>query len=109
MAQVLSLTWELPHAASAGEKKKNKKKPQKLSGHFNFASKLPTTLRKHSLLGFFCFVFLPFLGRLPLHMGGSQDRGRIGSVAASLHQGHSNAGSEPSLQPAPQLTATPDR
>ena len=38
--------------------------------------------------------------------GGSQARGRIGAVAAGLR--HSNAGSEPRLQPTPQLTATPD-
>ena len=37
--------------------------------------------------------------------GGSQARGLIGAVA-SLCQGHSNSGSEPCLQPTPQLTAT---
>ena len=41
--------------------------------------------------------------------GGSQARGRIGAVATGLRQSHSNAGSEPRLQPTPQLTATPDR
>ena len=40
--------------------------------------------------------------------GGSQARGLIGAVAASLHQSHSNAGSKPSLQPTPQLRAMPD-
>ena len=40
--------------------------------------------------------------------GGSQARGLIGAVAASLRQSHSNVGSEPRLQPTPQLTATPD-
>ena len=34
--------------------------------------------------------------------------GLIGAVAAGLCQGHSNAGSELSLQPTPQLTATLD-
>ena len=38
----------------------------------------------------------------------SQARGRIGDTAAGLHHRHSNAGSEPRLQPAPQLMATPD-
>ena len=38
--------------------------------------------------------------------GGSQSRGLIGAVAAGLR--HSKAGSEPRLQPTPQLTATPD-
>ena len=56
----------------------------------------------------FYFVFLPFLGLLPSAHGGSQARGRIGAVAASLHQSHSNPGSKPCLQPTPQLTATPD-
>ena len=38
----------------------------------------------------------------------SQARGRIGATAAGLHHSHSNAGSEPRLQPTPQLTAMPD-
>ena len=33
---------------------------------------------------------------------------KLGDVAASLHHSHSNVGSEPHLQPTPQLTATPD-
>jgi len=45
----------------------------------------------------------------PAAHGGSQARGAIGAVATGLRQGHSNAGSEPRLQPTPQLTATPDR
>ena len=40
--------------------------------------------------------------------GGSQAWGPIGAVAASLRQSHSNSGSEPHLQTAPQLRATPD-
>jgi len=40
--------------------------------------------------------------------GGSQARGRIGAVATGLCHSHSNAKSEPSLQPTPQLTAMPD-
>ena len=43
-----------------------------------------------------------------LAYGGSQARGRIGAVAAGLCHSHSNAGSEPCLQPTPQLRATPD-
>ena len=39
---------------------------------------------------------------------GSQARGQIGAVVASLHHGRSNTGSEPSLLPTPQLTAAPD-
>ena len=45
----------------------------------------------------------------PAAYGGSQARGLIGAVATGLRQSHSNAGSEPRLQPTPQLTATPDR
>ena len=37
----------------------------------------------------------------PMAYGGSQARGLIGAVAAGLHQGHSNTGSEPCLQPTP--------
>ena len=44
----------------------------------------------------------------PVAYGGSQARGGIGTVAAGLHQSHSNEGSEPRLQPIPQLTAMPD-
>ena len=45
----------------------------------------------------------------PAAYGGSQARGLIGAVATGLRQSHSNAGSEPRLQPTPQLTAMPDR
>ena len=45
----------------------------------------------------------------PAAYGGSQARGRIGAVATGLRQSHSNVGSEPCLQPTPQLMATPDR
>jgi len=65
---------------------------------------------------FFFFVFCLFVvvvvaisWAAPSAYGGSQARGQIGAVATGLRQSHSNAGSEPSLQPTPQLTATPDR
>ena len=44
----------------------------------------------------------------PAAYGGSQARGRTGAVATGLRQSHSNTGSEPHLQPTPQLTAMPD-
>ena len=44
----------------------------------------------------------------PAAHGDSQARGPIGAVATSLRQSHSNAGSEPRLQPALQLMAMPD-
>ena len=67
---------------------------------------------------FFFFVFCLFVvvvvvvaisWAAPAAYGGSQARGRIGAVAASLRQSHSNSGSEPRLQPIPQLTAMLDR
>ena len=41
--------------------------------------------------------------------GGSQSRGQIGARATGLHHNHSNARSEPHLQPTPQLTPDPWR
>ena len=40
--------------------------------------------------------------------GGSQASGRIRAVATGLSHSYSNVGSEPRLQPTPQLTAMPD-
>ena len=53
------------------------------------------------------FVFCLFRAA-PMAYGGSQARGQIRAVATSLPQGHSNARSEPHLQPTPQLTAARD-
>ena len=50
-------------------------------------------------------AFCLFRAVLAAH-GYSWARGIIGVVAASLHQNHSNARSEPHLQPTPQLMAT---
>ena len=44
----------------------------------------------------------------PVAYGDSQARGLSRAVAASLHHSHGNAGSEPSLRPTAQLTATLD-
>jgi len=57
---------------------------------------------------FFFFGFLAISWAAAAAYGGSQARGLIGAVATGLRQSHSNAGSELSLQPTPQLTATPD-
>ena len=51
------------------------------------------------------FVFCLFRAA-PVAYGGSQARGWIGAVATSLC--HSNTGSEPHLQPTPQLMVVPD-
>ena len=40
--------------------------------------------------------------------GGSQARDQIGAIAAGLRHRHSNARSEPRLQPTPQLMAMLD-
>ena len=51
------------------------------------------------------FFFFSFLGsNLWQACGSSQARGQIGAAAAGLHHSHSNAGSEPCLNPTPQLT-----
>ena len=44
----------------------------------------------------------------PAAHGSSPARGGTGAAASSLHHSHSNVGSEPHLQPTPQLTATLD-
>ena len=55
------------------------------------------------------FVFFFCLFRAaPAAYGGPQSRGHIRPVAASLRHSHRNAGSKLSLQPTPQLPATPD-
>ena len=65
--------------------------------------------KEHELkLTFFFFLFA-FSRATPAAYGGSQARGGIGAVAAGLRQSHSNSGSEPRLQPTPQLMAVPDR
>ena len=55
---------------------------------------------------FFCLFAISWAA--PAAYGVSQARGLIRVVATGLCQSHSNAGSEPRLQPTPQLTATPD-
>ena len=60
---------------------------------------------------FFNLLLLLFFGLFratPVAYGSSQARGGIRAAAAGLHHSHSNVGSEPCLQPRPQLTATPD-
>ena len=56
----------------------------------------------------FYFILFYYFRATPTVYGSSQARGPIGAVAASLHHSRSNGGSEPHLQPIPQLTATPD-
>ena len=58
--------------------------------------------------GLLFFGLFAFSRAAPAAHGGSQARGLIGAVAASLCQSHSNVGSEMHLRPTPQLTATLD-
>ena len=53
------------------------------------------------------FFFVFFRAALVAY-GGSQARGSIRAVAASLHHSHSNARSELHLRPTPQLRAMPN-
>ena len=55
----------------------------------------------------FLFSYLIFRAA-PAAYRGSQARGWIGALAASLCHSHSNTRSEPQLRPISQLTATPD-
>ena len=56
---------------------------------------------------FFCLFAISWAA--PTAYGVSQARDPIGAAATSLRQSHSNTGSEPRLQPTPQLMATADR
>ena len=60
------------------------------------------------IIYFILFCLFAISRAAPTAYGGFQARGLIEAVAAGLHQSHSNAGSEPHLQPTPQLTATPE-
>ena len=63
-----------------------------------------------SIFIYFYVLFLSFVFFRAALMayGGSQARGLIRATAAGLHHSHRNAGSEPRLQPGPQLMAMPD-
>ena len=54
------------------------------------------------------FGLFVFSRAAPMLYGGSQAKGPIRAVPASLHQSHSNVGSEPCLRPTPHLVAMPD-
>ena len=51
------------------------------------------------LASIYYFTYLPFKRAAPMAYRGSQARGGIGAVAASLPHSHGNAGSELHLQP----------
>ena len=55
----------------------------------------------------YIFIYFGLFRATLAAYGGSQARGPVGTVAASLGQGHSNEGSELRLRGTPQLMATP--
>ena len=57
---------------------------------------------------FFCLFVFRFCRAALMAYEGSQTRGPIRAIVASLHYSHSKAGSELHLQPTPQVMATPD-
>ena len=60
------------------------------------------------LLFIYFFCLFAFSRAASTAYGDSQARGKIRAIATGLRHSHSNAGSEPSLQPTPQLMATLD-
>ena len=54
------------------------------------------------------FYYYYFLMATPSAYGSCQARGGIGAAGAGLHHSHSNARSEPRLQPTRQVASTPD-
>ena len=62
----------------------------------------------HSSHHFFLFFIFLLFRAAPMAYGSSQARVELGATAAGLHHSHSSEGSEPHLQPTPQLSSTPD-
>jgi len=67
----------------------------------NFITFICFLLKKKK--NFLFFLLFAFSRAAPVAYGGSQARGLIRAVAVSLHQSHSNSGSQPRLRPTPQL------
>ena len=75
---------------------------------FSMSGNLTYTLFYFLFLFIYFFCLFAISWAASVAYGGSQAKGPIGAVAAGLYQSHTNAGSEPRLQPIPQLTAMPD-
>ena len=54
------------------------------------------------------FFFFLLFRAAPVAYGGSQARGWIWTMAAGVHDSHSNTGSEQCVWPTPQLMTMPD-
>ena len=104
---IILLAWEPPHAAGAALKgqKKQKTKQNKI---FMFLIFYWSIVFCFFVLLLLLFCLFAFSRAAPMACGGSQVRGLIGAIATGLRHSHSNVGSEPHLQPIPQLMATPD-
>ena len=120
-APIGPLAWEPPCATGAALEKDKKKKKERererelwyvTNSDQIFKSLLFLDMENREIcifVSFFFFLSFVFLGLHPQHMeGGSQARGLTRAVATSLHNSHSNVGSEPHLLPTPQLKAAPD-
>ena len=103
-------TRSLSHCASPGVQPAPLHRPELLYSASYHSAMVGTPLFRNSFFPFFIFIFCLFAisWAAPSACGGSQARGLIGAVAAGLRQSHSNSGSEPRLQPTPQLTASLD-
>ena len=75
---------------------------------YNFQRLSLMYLLIYLFIEFFFGLFGLFFRAAPMAYGVSPARDGIGAVAARLPHSRSNAGSEPHLQPIPQLTAMPD-
>ena len=82
--------------------------PNRTIDLMEFPSKFQKSFYFILLLFFVCLFVFAISWASPAAYGGSQARSQIGAVATGPHQSHSNSGSEPCLQPTPQLMATPD-
>ena len=99
-------------APSPPKNQNSVKKHSHLFTHLSYFSLSP--ISKYWFLPSFVFSFLSsflfscFFRAALTAYGGSRVRGQIGATATGLHHSHSNARSEPHLQPTPQLKATAD-
>ena len=75
--------------------------------HSSYTGSLAHCATRELLDVIIIIIFLTFRAAATAY-GGSQVRGPIRAAAAGLYHSHSNARSEPRLQPTPKLTATPD-
>ena len=73
-----------------------KKKTQKTKNKYTLHLKWISVYSESVNILFFFFIFC-FFRAIPVAYGGSQARGPIRAVSASLHYSHSNARSQPRL------------